>query len=846
MLVTIERLRTLVLVVGGLVIAALIAFLVVGQWRSKLNLREIPKKLGVDIKQEQNDIVFTHTRGGHTYYKLRASKAVQLAQGNRLLLQHVQIELYSMDGKTADRITGNEFEYDQKGGTAKAAGPVEIVIERPGVAPAIAPNAKAGLAEKGKESPLASMENGAAAGQIDVKTSGLTFDQKTGTAATAEHVEFSTLQGNGSSVGATFDSENGRLVLDHAVELNVNRGGAPVLLRAQHAEMARSDLVCRMRGAVANYREGQASAGAALLYFRTDGSAVRLEASEGFSLTTANKARVNAPRGSLEFGEQSRPERGRLEGGVTMNSSTEDRVATGSAPTADLVFDRHGDLQHVHLERGATLHSEQTTVTEGNQPELRVRRDWSSPVADVDFRDAGKGHAQLAQIRGTGGVVISGESQRSGGTVTPSKMTADTVTGVFGERQQLRQMVGEGHASLEQTTAAGARQTTSGDRLEVHFSASGGKDALEKKAADTKAVVSKKGGKRGVGPAVDSTEIESATVDGNVTLTQAPSAKAGEATPAALRATSGHAAYEGTGEWLHLTGKPHIDDGSLQLAADRVDVAQASGNAFARGNVRATWLDDGKGKTKDAGAVGLGGTGPAHVISDEADLHRPAGQAQGEVTFRGHARLWQDANSINAPVIVLNRERQTLTARSAGTAEPVNIVLLNSSRNGKNAGTVAGLGDRKAGSPSIVRVKAGDLKYSEAERKAILHGGGDVGRVQADTDGATTTSNEVELVLLPPGNHAAANGGSAQVDRLTARGHVVVNSQGRRGSGAQLVYSGEDGEYVLTGTAAEPPRFSDPVHGTVTGESLIFNSRDDSVSIEGQGQKTSTETTAPK
>jgi len=27
---------------------------------------------------------------------------------------------------------------------------------------------------------------------------------------------------------------------------------------------------------------------------------------------------------------------------------------------------------------------------------------------------------------------------------------------------------------------------------------------------------------------------------------------------------------------------------------------------------------------------------------------------------------------------------------------------------------------------------------------------------------------------------------------------------------------------------------------------LIFNSRDDSVSIEGQGQKTATETTAPK
>jgi lipopolysaccharide export system protein LptA len=73
-----------------------------------------------------------------------------------------------------------------------------------------------------------------------------------------------------------------------------------------------------------------------------------------------------------------------------------------------------------------------------------------------------------------------------------------------------------------------------------------------------------------------------------------------------------------------------------------------------------------------------------------------------------------------------------------------------------------------------------------------------------------------------------------------------VNSMGRRGSGERLVYSSETGEYVLTGTAAAPPKLTDPVHGVVSGESLIFNTLDDSVSIEGQGQKTGTETTAPK
>jgi lipopolysaccharide export system protein LptA len=39
---------------------------------------------------------------------------------------------------------------------------------------------------------------------------------------------------------------------------------------------------------------------------------------------------------------------------------------------------------------------------------------------------------------------------------------------------------------------------------------------------------------------------------------------------------------------------------------------------------------------------------------------------------------------------------------------------------------------------------------------------------------------------------------------------------------------------------------TDPIRGSVTGEALIFNSRDDSVSIEGGGRKTTTVTTAPK
>ena len=233
----------------------------------------------------------------------------------------------------------------------------------------------------------------------------------------------------------------------------------------------------------------------------------------------------------------------------------------------------------------------------------------------------------------------------------------------------------------------------------------------------------------------------------------------------------------------------------------------------------------------------LGGSGPAHVIASEAQVN----ESTGEATFRGHARLWQQTNSIAGPVIVLNQHLQTLEARSSDPAEPVRAVLLNAS---KQAGTASKDKNGQPATPSVIRVRGGELSYSDAERRALMHSGV-LGAVVAETATATSSSDSVDLRLMPAGNHEANSGGQAQVDRMIASGHVVLTSQGRRGTGEQLVYTGATGEYVLTGTASDPPRMSDPERGSVTGETLIFDSRDDSVSIEGGGHGTRTETTAP-
>jgi lipopolysaccharide export system protein LptA len=815
---SIERLRSLILAAGVLLVLALVAFLALGRWKNRFFLKEIPHRLGANIQREQNGVTYTQSHGGHTIFKLHASKAVQLKLGGRLQLHDVWIELYGQDGSTVDRISGGDFQYDQKAGIATAAGPVEIVIMRPREAPAIASEAHRPVAVPPKApSALARAANTASNGQIDVKTSGLTFDQKTGVASTVERVEFAVVQGQGSSTGATFDSDKGQLILDRDVELNVRRGADTVLLRAAHGEFQRNQLTCDLRNAAASYRNGHATAGKAQILFRDDGSAIRLDAHEGFTLVSATGTKIAAPTGSLGFNERNQPTEGNLEGGVTMESASEDREARGSAAKAKLTFAADGRLRHARLERDVTLHSEQQ-----GSGSAQMVRDWRSPVADIDFRNTARGQLQMASVKGTGGVVITGKTQRPGRAMEASHMSADQVTGEFGDHQELTRINGMGHATMDQTAAAGVRQSTSGDRLQAQFAPPSTRGQSNPTGAET------------------GQQIQSATIDGNVVLTQQQAEKPGVRLPQPpMRATAGHATYDGGSEWLHLTQGPRVDDGALQLAADKLDVSQASGDAFAHGNVKATWLagSGDKGRKPLATGLTLGGEGPAHVIASDAELHRETGEA----TFRGQARLWQQSNSISAPVIVLDQGRQTLVARSSSTGQPVNLVLL--SGNGLQAPGQPK--SAKSSTPSVIHVRAGELKYSGAERKATLHAGA-AGPVLAQTAEISSSSNEVEIVLLPPGNHAGPDGSAGQLDSLTARGHVVVTSNGRRGTGEQLVYSNETGNYVLTGTSAVPPRMTDQAHGSVTGQALIFNSRDDSVSIEGQGHKTLTQTTAPK
>lgn len=814
MRLTIERLRTLVLGSGVLLIVALVALLVIGKWRNPFSKRDIPKRLGIDIQQEANGITYSQSRGGRTLFRIHASKVVNLKEG-KALLHDVDIELFGANGDRVDRIKGSEFEYDQGSGIARAAGEVEITLAHAGQAMALAPDQSSNHPESGRElsSKLAAEGRNGAHGDIHVKTSGLIFNQNSNVASTSQHVEFSLNQDEGSATGASFNSQQGLLVLESAVDLHFMRGADPVHVTALHAEYDRNDQVVRLTGTTTEFHGGESRAQSAVVQLRTDGSAEDLNATGGFSMITSNGAKLSAPRAVMQFDTNNRPQSGRLEDGVQFASMQKERSIRGTSPIMLLSFTKGGILTSAHLERGVHLQSEENT---SGHNAAKILRDWRSPVVELAFHDAGNGRVELTSMQGMGGVSVNGETLR-GNVTLPSHFAADHVTATFGSLSTLASLVGEGNATMEQTADNGAQQLTKGDRIEADFSHAGS----------------------GVAPH-NASQVQSALVQGHVEIVQTPAQGTKAAGRPPLRATADRADYEGAGQRLRLQGNPRIQNAGLELSANQIDLSQTSGIAVARGDVKATWERDAvvSGSSIPPGSggshVAFGGAMPAHAVADLVEIN----QQDDVATLHGNARLWQGADSVSAPVITLNRQKQTLDAQTSNAASPVRVVLLNTSSENRTSSA------NTASTPTVIRMTGGALKYSAAERKAWMNGGV-LKYVRAESPEAITRAREAELDLLPAGNHAGKNGSEAQVERLTLRGDVTVDSRGREGTGQQLVYLGENGRFVLTGTSSSPPKLVDANRGSVTGDTLIFNSADDSVSIEGGTRKTTTEVVVP-
>jgi lipopolysaccharide export system protein LptA len=263
-------------------------------------------------------------------------------------------------------------------------------------------------------------------------------------------------------------------------------------------------------------------------------------------------------------------------------------------------------------------------------------------------------------------------------------------------------------------------------------------------------------------------------------------------------------------------------------SAQIIRINRGNDDAFAEGEVKSTYNEL---KEQPNGAL-LASASPIHVTAAKMTAHNSPAIA----LYEGNARLWQDANVIEAPSIEFDRDHRSVIAQGSGAQRVSTVLVEAKSVRPDKVGDVENskIGENKANkkkqasAADTVTLTATRLLYADNDRKAHYEGG-----VLAQSPAFTASANAMDVFLLPrvqaSGNQSLTTSG--QLDRMVAQGDVKIQQSTRRAQGRTLVYTAADDKFVLTGG---PPSIFDAERGKITGVSLTFFRADDRVLVEGE------------
>jgi lipopolysaccharide export system protein LptA len=585
---------------------------------------------------------------------------------------------------------------------------------------------------------------------IHLRTTDLRFNQKTGNATTKERVEFSIPQASGSATGVSYVSNSNVLMLDSQVNVAFT-GPTLATLTASHGRITKSPHVVLLDHARLHSGSRFSEADQAQLFLGPDNAVERILARGDVRVWSegAQPVRIQSRELELLAGER-RPtlSRATFSGDVHLTTSGS-QEAEGSAERAILNFSGTNLLRTARMEGGVKLRQRQKPAS-GSGQDLEIR------ASAVDFQLASSGQ-HLARAETSGPAEIAMRPVASVGERTV--VTAGKFTAKFDDLGQLASVHGEPNARIITQVVGAPDRVSTSSTVDAFFRPGGG--------------------------------IESVFQQGNIAYVD------GE-----RQAWGDHARYAPADQVLTLTGSPRVIDGSMTTTAQVVRLNRATGDAFADGKVKSTYSDL---KSQPGGAL-LASSSPIHVTAQKMTAHR----ASSTAVYTGDARLWQDANRVEAPSIEFDREPRTVVARGS-SAQQVSTVLVQSGRDGKT---------------TSMTVTSPQLTYSDRERKATFEAG-------AVAKGADATISATQMdVFLEPRDKTSAQvlTGTSRIDHIIAHDQVVITQPDRRASGNQLVYTAAEDKFVLSGG---PPSIFDAEHGKITGVSLTFFRHDDRVLVEG-------------
>ncbi len=792
----IYRLRRWLAVIAVLFIAVIAGTYFYARLRLRNVLREVPNKIGIDIKQTANGFQFSKSDGKRTLFTVQAGKLKQFKLDGSAELHNVSIVLYGRDSSRFDQIYGEDFSYDKKSGNVTGHGEVQIDLEAN----------PTGMVGPDQSTPR-ELKN-----PIHLRTRDLVFNQESGDATTDARVDFHTPQASGWAVGVQYSGKTNVLTLVSQVHVTMAGKKAENLV-ATHARITHDPHEAVLEHPRLQNESGNVEAEQATLILGPDNEVQRVLATGNVNAESARKdadvLQARADQGEMLLaGKQNLLRTATLTGNVHVERIGSQPMQ-GDAGRATLDFLGRNELQKVHAMDGVRLsqHNASSGATAaGSSASSTAPQDYDIAAPIIDFFVVEGSRLDHAITSGAARI-----------TITPAQNSSAAGPQASGQRTVIT--AGRFDAKFAATPESSSRLTS------IHG------------APNAKIV--------NLAPGLPERVSTSQTLDatffpqgGIATVIQQGSVAYddGQVPSKRTQAWAEKALYTPADRILVLTGSPRVSEGSMVTTARAIRINRDTDDAFADGNVKSTYSE----LTEQPNGALLASASPIHVTATTMTAHNSPAIA----LYQGNARLWQDANIVVAPSIQFDRDRRFLVAQGTA-AQPVSTVLVQGKllqptkiqptkvqpatpRAARESKANAEKSEEKPGDTGSVAITSARLTYADADRLAHYEGS-----VVAKGASFTASANTMDAYLLPrsqaSGNQTLA--GPGQLDHMVAQGNVVVIQPTRRAEGQTLVYTASDDKFVLTGG---PPSIFDAERGKITGVSLTFFRADDRVLVEGK------------
>jgi lipopolysaccharide export system protein LptA len=610
-----------------------------------------PKSLPANTSAAASDWRWSKTTGSRPAVEVRAASFQQVKEPSRFDLEKVELRIYDKDGKTYDQVKSAHAEFDIVQGVLYADGEVEITT---------------GVAAEGRQ----------AGRLVFIRTSGVTFDSRTGKASTDRAATFSFERGEGKAVGAFYDPSTRELQMRSEAEV-VWRGedgrSRPMKVEAEELLYQELDSVIMLSPWSRLSREDlHLEAGPAFITLEK-GAIRRVE-------TTAARGKARHGGKQLEY----------------------------AAENLSMYFSDAGAVEKIVGERNAHLAS----TSDAARTTVKTDR------LDLDFEIV-SGESRLRRAQAMGQSVVESKPLPAGSRQTPpSRVLRSEVIELKmqPDGEQIESVVALAPGSIEflPNQPTQRRRRLEGDRMWIVYGSGNQIRSFRAVNVSTRTEpAATAGGQPGEALLTWSKQLMAAFDPESGELTRLEQSDDFRYEQGERKGRANRAVLEAPKDLITLEGSARLWDQTGLVSANKILLDQNSGDVTADGNVASTRQPE---RNKNTSVM----------LSEDEPLQAKASRMfssddKSLVRYDGNAVLWQGGNRIEADQIEIDRKQRRLTARGR-----VRTQFIEKPKNDQAAG------GGKTGAPVFTMVEAPEMSYDDASRVAHYRGGVKLVRPKAE------------------------------------------------------------------------------------------------------------------